>query len=534
MKISLQILAIMMTFIIIIPILGSFGETAYIFFQSLLQDSALTQEIQANLRHFFTFLFPRFITNTFLISSCVLFLSAIIGVSLAYLVANYNFFLSKILEKILFLPLAIPAYILAFVYVGLMDFGGFFYTIFGFRVDFFNHYGVIFILSISLFPYVYILAKTSFQTESIMFYELAKTMHYSEWKIFYKISLVLARPAIFAGLLLILMETLSDYGASAYLGIDTFSAGIFKLWYDLDDPYSSSILTAILMFFVLLLMGLEQRVKNQKKYGSNYDCKMLIKRKTLSPFKSFFVFGYCFTIAFLGFLLPLSWLLYWGLQDSKLFDKTFYILAWNSFYTAFFASCFCIVYGLFLCFAMRITKNHFLSNFIRQSNSLGYAIPGAVIGVSMMIFASLLSYFFNIHLLGTSISLLIFAYIVRFLANAIYSIQNGYDRIHSSIDEASLTLHKSEFALWFKIHIPLLKHFIFSALLIVFIDTVKELPLTRMLSPFGFESLSTKAFWYATDERLYDAALPSLLIVLLSLMSIIIINFWTRKDDVRN
>lgn len=534
MRISLQILAIVMVLIITIVIFGSFGETTYVFLQSFLKDSILAQEIEANLKHFFTFLFPRFITDTFFVSMLVLLLSGAIGVSLAYLVANYNFFLSKILEKILFLPLAIPAYILAFVYVGLMDFGGFFYTIFNFRVDFFNLYGVVFVLSISLFPYVYIFAKTSFQTESILLYEVAKTMKYSEWEIFYKISLILSRPAILAGLLLILMETLSDYGASAYLGIDTFSAGIFKLWYDLNDPYSSSVLTAILMSFVLLLMGLEQKIKNQKKYSFNHDCKTLIKRKTLSPIKSFFAFTYCFIIAFLGFLLPLCWLLYWGLQDPKLFEKNFYLLAWNSFYTAVLAAFFCVLCALLLCFVMRIGKTCFFSTFIKQASSLGYAIPGAVIGVSMMIIASLLTYYSDIQLLGISLSLLIFGYIIRFLASAIYSIQSGYDKIHHSIDEASLTLNKNDLVLWFKIHIPLLKHFIFAAFLIVFIDTIKELPLTRMLSPFGFESLSTKAFWYATDERLYEAALPSLLIVLLSLIGIVIVNFWTRKDDVRN
>lgn len=534
MKIFLQTLAVLMVGIIAIPIFGSFIETGFILIQSFFQDSQITQEIHSNLSHFFIFLFWRFIQDTFWVLFLVCFLSCIIGVSCAYLVSHFDFFFSKILEKILSLPLAIPAYILAFVYVGIMDFGGIFYEILGLRVDFFNLYGVVFVLSISLFPYVYLFTKTSFQTESIQLYEVAKNMQYTQWQIFYKVSLVIARPAIMAGLLLVLMETLSDYGASAYLGVDTFSAGIFKLWYDLNDPYSSSILTALLMLFVFCVMLMEQKIKKRKKYSFNQNTQILLKRTPLRGTKSFLAFSYCFCIAFLSFLLPLAWLLYWGLQDSKLFQKDFYILALNSLIVGGLCAFFSLICALFLCFISRITQSPFLSNLLKQSSSLGYAIPGSVVGLSVMIVSVFLSHFFQIPLLGTSMSILIFAYVVRFLATAIYSIQSGYDKIHSSLDEASLMLRKNYLILWLKIHAPLLKHFILSAILIVFIDTIKELPITRMLAPFGFETLSTKAFWYATDERLYDSALPSLLIVLLSLTGMIVVNFWIRKNNARD
>ncbi|WP_051420680.1 ABC transporter permease [Helicobacter pametensis] len=528
MRISLQILAMIMVGIIAIPIFGAFLETGYILIQSLWQDSQTTQIIHSNLTHFFDFLFLRFLKDTFWVATLVLLLSYLIGVSCAYLVAHFDFFFSKILEKILFLPLAIPAYILAFVYVGIFDVGGIFYEIFGIRIDFFNLFGVVWVLSISLFPYVYIFAKTSFQTQSVQLYEVAKSMKYTQWQIFYKVSISSAKPAIFGGLLLVLMETLSDYGASAYLGIDTFSAGIFKLWYDLDDPYSSSILTAILMVFVFIIMFLEQKVKQQKRYSFNQNTQILLQKEKLSHFKSFLASLYCFLIAFFGFLLPLAWLLYWGLQDAKLWDKTFYILVLNSFWVGILGAFFALLCALFLCFASRITKSIMLSHVFKLSSSLGYAIPGAVVGVSIMIIATGLSHLFQIPLLGTSISVLIFAYVVRFLATAIYSIQNGYDKIHSSIDEASLTLNPSHLILWFKIHFPLLKYFMLSAFLIVFIDTIKELPITRMLAPFGFETLATNAFWYATDERLYDSALPSLLIVLLSLVGMFLANLFIQ------
>lgn len=519
MRLSLQVLALLLIGMIAFPILSSFIETGAIVFHSLFQTSQITQEIQANLEHFFLFLFWGFIKDTFCIALLVCLLSSLIGVSCAYLVTHFDFLFSRILEKLLFLPLAIPSYILAFVYVGIVDY----------RVDLFNLYGVVFILSFSLFPYIYLFAKNSFSTQAPELYEVAKIMKYSPWQIFYKVSLVVAYPAILSGTLLVLMETLSDYGVSAYLGVNTFSAGIFKLWYDLGDTYSSSILTALLLVFVFTLMVIEQRVKNKRKYSLNQNTQIFIKRTPLQGLKFFLAFAYCGGIAFIGFLLPLSWLLYWGLQDSKLFEWEFYLLALNSLLAGGLSATLALFCALFLCFVIRITKSPFFSSIIMHSSSLGYAIPSATVGVSVMIASVFLSNLLSIPLLGTSLSLLIFAYIVRFLATAIYSIQNGYEKICNSLDEVGLSIKKSYFTLFFKLHAPLLKHFILSALLIVFVDTIKELPITRMLSPFGFETLATKAFWYATDERLYDSALPSLLIVLLSLIAIIILNSRSKE-----
>lgn len=389
--------AILLALFLALPIFGIFAELFYILFQNFnTSNLAEFSSIKENLSHFFNYLFLKFIKDTFIISVGVLCLSLILGVSSAYLIANYDFYFCKILEKLLILPLAIPAYILAFVYMGIMDFQGFFHENFGFRIDFFNHYGVIFVLGISLYPYIYLFAKTAFKSEAKEAYEVAKIMKYSEFRIFTRVALLSARPAIFSGALLVLMETLSDYGASAYLGVDTFSAGIFKLWYDLNDSYSSSVLSSILMLFVFL-------------------------------------------------------------------DKIFHI-----------------------------------------------------------------------SLLGNSLIVLVFAYIIRFLASAIYSLEGGYNKIHLNIDEASLNLRASYFILFFKIHTPLMKHFLFLAFIIVFIDTIKELPLSRILAPFGFETLSVKAFWFASDERIYDAALPSLFIVFLSLIVVIWMDKITRKDDVRN
>ncbi|HEG0274062.1 TPA: iron ABC transporter permease [Campylobacter coli] len=527
--------AILLALFLTLPIFGIFAELFYILFQNFnTSNLAEISSIKENLSHFFEYLFLKFIKDTLIVSIGVLLLSLILGVSSAYLMANYNFYFCRILEKLLILPLAIPAYILAFVYVGIMDFQGFFHENFGFRIDFFNHYGVIFVLGISLYPYIYLFAKTAFKSEAKEAYEVAKIMGYSEFRIFSRIMLLSARPAIFSGALLVLMETLSDYGASAYLGVDTFSAGIFKLWYDLNDSYSSSILSGILMIFVFLIMYIDYYYKNKHHYSFNQNLTLFIKKRKLSHIKQILACFYCFIIALLGFILPFIWLVYWGLKDFKLFEAEFYIISFQTIILAFITALITTLLAYFLMFSSRIIKNNFFSLCILKLSSLGYSIPAAALGISMIVLFVFLDKIFHLNLLGTSLIILVFAYIIRFLASAIYSLEGGYNKIHLNTDEASLNLRTSYFILFFKIHTPLMKHFLFLAFIIVFIDTIKELPLSRILAPFGFETLSVKAFWFASDERIYDAALPSLLIVLLSLIVVIWMDKITRKDDVRN
>lgn len=530
-----QIGAILLALLLALPIFGIFAELFYILLQNLSANaSPELKSIRDNLHHFFSYLFLKFIKDTLIISLGVLFLSLILGISSAYLIANYDFYFCKILEKLLILPFAIPAYILAFVYVGIMDFGGFFHSIFGFRINFFNPYGVIFVLGISLYPYIYLFAKTAFKSEAVEAYEVAKIMGYGEFRIFIRVALLGALPAIFSGALLVLMETLSDYGASAYLGVDTFSAGIFKLWYDLGDSYSSSVLSGFLMLFVFLIMYADYRYKSKRHYSFNQNLSLFIKKRKLSPLKQILSSLYCFSIAFLGFILPFIWLVYWGLKDVKLFEAEFYTLSLQTLALALITAFITTFLAYFLIFSSRISKNHFFSLFLLKISSLGYSIPAAALGISMLVLFVFLDKIFNLSLLGTSLAILIFAYIIRFLASAIYSLEGGYNKIHLNTDEASLNLRASYFILFFKIHTPLMKHFLFSAFIIVFIDTIKELPLSRILAPFGFETLSVKAFWFASDERIYDAALPSLFIVLLSLIVVIWLDKITRKDNARN
>lgn len=529
---ALKIGAFCIALFLCLPVLSIFGELLYVFFQNIWsENSAQIASIKGNLQHFFTYLFIRFIKDTFLVVLGVLFCSFVLGVSCAYLVAQFKFYGSKLLEKLLVLPLAIPAYILAFIYVGIMDYQSIFYEIFGFRINFFNIYGVIFVLSLSLFPYVYMFAKTAFKSESVQLIEAAKTLGYSEVRIFFKVAIASAKPAILSGLMLVFMETLSDYGASAYYGVDTFSAGIFKLWYDLNDPYSSAVLSGFLMAFVFVVMYVEYWYKTRQKYSFNQNLKVFIQKRTLSRAKSFFAFSYCFFVVLLGFILPFLWLLYWALQDNTIFESEFYTSVFKTLMLAGLSAVIVTALAYFLSFVARISKHKLFSVLLLKTSSLGYAIPGAAIGVSVMITSILISNTFDIALLGHSLTVLLFAYAVRFVATALYSLEGGYSKIHTQSDEASLFIKPSFRTLFFTIHTPLLKHFLWLCFVVVFIDTIKELPLSRMLAPFGFETLGVKAFWYASDERIYNAALPSLCIVLLSLLVVIWIQSFSKEKE---
>lgn len=532
---AIKVLGLFIAFLVVVPVISIFIEFgSYLFEAFASSDESRLAQISGNLSHFFEFLFFRFVKDTFIVAFFVLIICYILGVSTAYLISNYNFYLSRILENLLILPLAIPAYILAFVYVGIMDYGAEFESIFGFRIDIFNIYGVIFVLSISLYPYVYLFAKSAFKSESMAIYEVGKIHGYSEFKIFYKVSIKIAMPSIIAGLMLVLMEVLSDYGASAYLGVDTFSAGIFKTWYDLGDPYSSSALSAILMLCVFALMYVEYKERQKSKFSFNQDISEFIQKRDLSKFKSIIATLYCFIILFIGFILPFIWLGYWGLKDYKLFEIDFYILSLNSLILAGVTGLVTTILAFILCFVARVSKGGKFGFWILKASSVGYAIPGAAIGVSLMIAAAFIGEIFNVAILGISFSVLIFAYVVRFLATAIYSIDGGFAKIHTSIDEAGYMLRPSYFILMIKLYMPLLKQFFLLSFLVVFIDTIKELPLTRMLSPFSFETLSVKAFWYATDERIYDSALPSLMIVMLSLFVLIFTHIFIKAKRARN
>lgn len=512
--------AIFIALIVLIPIFS-------IFFEIALGDYSL-------LEHFFKYLFMRYIQGTFAVAAGVLALSLVIAVVSAWLVANYRFALSNFFEYALILPFAIPAYIFSFCYVGIMDYGGYFHQIFGFRLEFMNIYGAIFVLSLSLYPYIYMFAKTSFKTQSAAIYDVCKIYKLPGLAVFFRVAIFLSRPAIVGGAMLVLMETLSDYGTAAYYGVETFSAGIFKLWFDMGDSYSASVLAGLLMMFVFVLMIFEHINKNSKKYSfSTHDTSKFTQKKELGKFGSAAAFLWCASVFCLAFAFPFTWLLYWSIHELDSFKFEFVQMALNSLLMAAGAAILITAISFFLVFATRLIKNKALNAFLLKSVSLGYALPGASIGLCVMIVFGYVDRNFGTHLLSSSFVVLIFGYVVRFLATSIYAIESGYAKIPANIDDAALLLNGSRLNLFFKVHFPLLRHFFFLSLIVVFIDIIKELPLSLILRPLGFETLSIRAFFYAADERLYAAALPSFLIVSMSLVAVFWLEIISRKKQER-
>ncbi|WP_169753111.1 iron ABC transporter permease [Campylobacter mucosalis] len=507
--------AIFIALVVITPILSIFIEIGF--------------GNYSHLSHFFEYLFLRYIQGTFFVAFGVMFLSIAIAVVSAWIVANYRFFLSNFFEYALMLPLAIPAYIFSFCYVGIMEHGGYFHQIFGFRFDFMNIYGAIFVLALSLYPYIYMFAKTSFKTQSSTLFDICKIYKLSQFKIF-KTAIMLSRPAIIGGGMLVLMETLSDYGTVAYYGVETFSAGIFKLWFDLGDSYSASVLAGLLMIVVFIIMVFEHINKNSKRYSFNtHNISKFSQKIELGLVGKTFAFLWCLMIFCLAFLFPFIWLFYWSVATLDSFKFEFIDMAFNSLLMAVIASVLITIISFFLVFSTRVIKDKKLNTILLKASSLGYALPGASIGLCVMIVFGYIDRSLNTQLLSTSFVVLIFGYIVRFLATSVYAVESGYAKIVNTIDDASLLLNRSKFTLFFKVHFPLLRHFFFLSLIVVFIDIVKELPLSLILRPLGFETLSIRAFFYATDERLYAAALPAFLIVLLSLIAVLFLELISRK-----
>lgn len=508
--------AVFIALIILIPILS-------IFFEIALGDFSL-------LSHFFKYLFLRYIKDSFFVSVGVLALSLLIAVSSAWLVANYRFTFCWFFKYALMLPLAIPAYIFSFCYVGIMEHGGYFHQIFGTRFDFMNIYGAIFVLALSLYPYIYMFAKTSFQTQSAVLFDSCKIYQISPFAMFYKVGIFISRPAIMGGAMLVLMETLSDYGTAAYYGVHTFSAGIFKLWFDLGDSYSASFLAGMLMIFVFVLMMIEHINKNKKSYSFNaHNIAKFNEPRPLGKIANFFAFLWCAVIFCLAFLFPFVWLVYWSVAGLGSFSFEFVKMALHSLALALVASVLITAISVFLLFATRFIKNKTLNAFLLKSTSLGYALPGASVGLCIMIVFGYVDRTYATGFLASGFFVLIFGYVVRFMATSLYAVESGYSKIPKNLDDASLVPNKSKFKLFFGVHFSLLRHFFFLSLIVVFIDIIKELPLTLILRSLGFETLSIKAFFYATDERLYAAALPSFLIVFLSLIAVLWLELISRK-----
>ncbi|WP_155205432.1 ABC transporter permease [Xanthovirga aplysinae] len=490
-----------------------------------------------------------YVSNSFWLLLGVGGLSLLFGVPAAWLVSTCEFPGRKYFEWMLILPLAIPSYILAYTYVGILDYTGFLQVFLrnslGWEVsqewfDIMNLKGAIFVMALALYPYVYVSARAAFLKQSQTLLESSRNLGSSSWESFFKVVLPVSRPAIFGGLFLVLMEVLNDYGAVTYYGINTFTTGIFRAWFSLGDLNAAIRMAILLLFAVFLIITLERYQRGKARFHSKGVAPPFQSYK-LSGLQKVFSMVVCILPLLFGFIIPVSQLIYWVyLTAAHVVNNTFFILLGNSFLLAVTASFLCIGVSVILAYSLRLNQPNWVK-YLSRIAVMGYSIPGAVIAVGVMVpvlfldkqLGNWLEDLFGINagfLLNGTFLVLVFAYLVRFLAVSYNPIESGFTKTCGSLDEASRSLGVSPSLTLWKINLPLIKEALLGAAILVFVDVLKELPLTLILRPFNFNTLATSAYILAGDEQVAESANAALVIILIGILPIILLNRLISKQ----
>ncbi len=491
--------------------------------------------------HIYDYLIISYVLNSLALVTGVVALTLLIGVLAAWFIVFYDVPFKKLISTLLVLPIAIPPYALAYCYADITDKGGSIDNILSI-MNLGEYYSLIpnvrsligsmFILSLTLFPYIFLILKYSFQNNALKIIESAANLGVSKIKLFFNFALPISRPALVASITLVIMETLADFGVVSYLGINTLSVGVYKAWFGFDDLHSSARLSVVLLIFTLSVILVEKYLRRNKEENYNSlgkcsDVNSLFSSKTSVP--SCFLFLVIFT----SFIVPIYWLITnVSLQSFNSASGVFYA-AFNSFKIAFIGALTIVSLAIFIVFTKRVFKIKPLS-FIINFSKIGYAAPGIVIAIGVIsptIFIDKqINLFFSYFgkdiglILSGSIAILIFAYLVRFLSVAFNPIESGLEKISEKVDYSALNLGANKKTLLFKIHLPMIISSCLIAFLLIFIDILKELPITLILRPFNYNTLSVLTFEFASSEQLAEAALPALLITVIGLLPLIFIN----------
>ena len=496
--------------------------------------------------HITTYFLFDYIKNSIILIFGTGLLTFTIGTSSAWIISRYTFRYKKIIEWLLFMPLAIPSYIVAYTYVGLIGNGGTFIEIlrdFGFsviRVEMMNIYGLIWVLSFSLYPYVYAGTRTIFQSYPSQLKHTASLLGVSNKKYFFSVALPLASPAIIGGLFLVFMEVLNDYGAAKYYGVSTFTTGIFRTWTALEDLQSSIYLSAVLVILVFILVLIVKWLRGRRSYNltqTNTNQKSTDNRVKISGLKKILYLGILLIPILFGFILPLIQLVIWGIQTfDSMFNNDLIILGLESLSLGLSTA---LLVVFLACLLIYLSKWNYLKRFniFSKIATLGYVIPGAIIGVGIIRTSKSLTDLFSFqfdfeigHLVYNSILVLIYAYLFRFIAVAYNSIEGNTLKIGNNLSESSYLLGYGKIKTFFKIDFPLLRSALLSSFILVLIDVMKELPLTLILKPYNLSTLAVRAYEYAEDERVAEAALPALFLIFLIGTMITLLNYKLRGN----
>jgi iron(III) transport system permease protein len=485
-----------------------------------------------------------YVINSAVILIGVLFFTFIFGVLSAYFVSFYNFWGVNFFKWALILSFAVPAYIYAYSLTAFFENYGSLFSlltaVFGEGnynksiPKFDGMFGAVISMSFSLFGYVYVLTRASFYHQSNNLIEVSKNLGLSARESFFKIILPSARPSIVAGLSLVAMECLSDFGTVSFFNVSTLTTGIYNSWLAFDDLNTANQLSFFLLIIILTLFLVENYSRGGAKYHQNSNTGFRkIPKIDLKGKKSLFAIIFCSIIFFLSFIFPLSQMIYWTVKFPKyLQDTNIIALNFNTLLLVILASSVLITLAFLINFGNRISKSKILDNLSIFSIS-GYAIPGIILAVAFISFFSWLSdvltntfNFMSIkQIFIGSIFGLIAAYFIRFYSLAFNGIKSSYLKINQSIDDSSYLLGYSKFKTFRKIHFPNLRNSIYLISILISIEIIKELPITLILRPFNFETFATKAYAYAAQDLLEAAALPALFLIFWSALLI----FFTSK-----
>ena len=493
-----SIFASLIALLIIAPVFA-------VFYSAFLGDTSLWP-------HLFSTVLPRYISNTIILMLGVGLLSTLLGVSTAWVVTRYEFFGKNFFQWALLLPAAVPAYIIAYTYTDFLEYAGPVQKIlrefFNFQNS--NEYwfpeirsmeGAIFVMSFVLYPYVYMTTRASFLTVPVSFFQTSLIYGRSS---FFSVALPLARPGIIAGVALVLMETISDFGTVEYFALETLTLGVFNVWLGMNSLSGASQISSVLFVFVVVLLTIEYLARRRQRYHEKSSGQNMVESKSSSKFQKIFCFVICLIPIIIGFVIPVSILLNFILSGFSIinFNEIFYT-SFFSIILAFSGAFFVMLASVFLIIISNYRSNNFQKVLIFLA-SCGYALPGTILAVGFLI--------------------LLFAYVVRFLAVGNASIRSGILQIHPNAMDASLTMGSGFFRGVRVIIMPLIFSNILIGGILVFVDILKELPITLLLRPFNFETLATYVYQYASDELLQESSFAALIIVVVGLGPIIFLN----------
>ena len=530
---SLRTLALLAALAVIMPML--------VILSSMLQPES---EIW---RHIAETLLADLLRNTVVLCAGVMIGKFLLGVGAAWLTAVCEFPGRKFFNWALMLPLAVPTYVLAFVYIGMLDFSGpvqsFLRSVWFSPTTWFPNIrsagGVIIVLSLALYPYVYLLARNAFQTQGKSVMEVSRVLGHGPFRAFTKAALPMARPWVASGLMLVLMETLADFGAVSIFNYDTFTTGIYKAWFGFFSLAAAAQLSSVLLVFVIVLIFVEQHMRKRMRFHQVGRLSMQSGRIRLHGWRKWTAFGGLAAVFLAAFAIPCLQLVIWSLEFMSVEVDIRYVgLLGRSLLFSLTAAAAVTAFGLMLAYVQRQHADYF-TNWVIRLATMGYALPGTVLAVGIVVMVTSIDKSIIRVIAGVSgiqltsvfsgtLLIVLFAYSVRFLTAGFNTINSSMLRITRNIDEASTLMGITGVRLLKRVHMPILKNGLFISAMIVFVDVIKEMPITLMTRPFGWDTLAVKIFELTSEGEWQRAAIPSLTLVAAGLIPLIFLN---KKAD---